>query len=242
MNKRVLYIAIAVLGGLLVLLTVVLQLRGGFKADTLTQLATSTTTLLATPTPAPSVSEIPIPGTATLDLSKINIVIYSGEAVIGWSSPLASKGQVFYGTSPTDLSQKTDFTSVSISEKVRLNGLTGKTTYYYKIVTGAEDGKKAEATGSFKTRYNTLDVTNATITPTTTGAEVKWTVSKNAINKVVYGTNPATLSLSSSATASTATPAVTLSGLTGKTVYYYKAQSIASDGIAIEFSGSVKTL
>ncbi|HEU5334853.1 MAG TPA: fibronectin type III domain-containing protein [Terriglobales bacterium] len=65
-------------------------------------------------------------------------------AVITWSTSTPSPSKVYYGSSPTGLTQTAESPGANTYHRVHLSGLTAATTYYFQVDTG-QDTRNQEA-------------------------------------------------------------------------------------------------
>jgi hypothetical protein len=87
----------------------------------------------------------------------------------------------------------------------------------------------------------TLSIISPTLVRSKTTATIKWSTSSNSKGKVVYGTSPSVLTLTSGETPLSTTHQVNLSGLLRKTIYYYKIIATTPTGISAESIGNFRT-
>jgi hypothetical protein len=180
-------------------------------------LATSGDYTFATPDASPPV------------ISAISASSLTGtSAAISWTTNETSDSQVEYGTT-TSYGRLTTLDSAKvISHSQSLSGLSGSTTYHYRV-------KSQDAAGNLATSgdytFTTLDVTAPTISSVAasgiaaTSATIAWTTNEASDSQVEYGT---TTSYGGSTTlnASMVTShSQALAGLASGTTYHYRIKS-----------------
>lgn len=154
-------------------------------------------------------------------------------ATISWNTNENANGLVEYGTSNAYGSIAGDAgTFNSTAHSVALTGLTGNTTYYYKVRSTDFSGNTTvdDNNGSGYTFTTSADATPPTISNVAlsvisdTSATIVWNTNEAANSRVEYGTSTSYGAANSSATYET-THVATLSGLTPQTTYYFRVIS-----------------
>ncbi len=188
--------------------------------------------------------------TETFDISDVTASTVSETAMdITWTTNEAATSRVAYSTS-SNLSGATYTTldsSMVTSHSVSLTGLSEGTTYYYKASsTNATNATATSQTYQFTTgdtvapSISNLDA----ISVSDTAAVIVWDTNEAATSKVWYGTTSGNLT-SSSALVDTLNreQAISITGLSSETTYYYIAVSADGNGnIATSSESSFTTL
>lgn len=163
------------------------------------------------------------------------------QATITWNTDELSDSRVDYitqtggnftGAPYTGVNSMVNTAAGSGVHSVTLSGLTPATTYYFRVLsTDASSNIASSSSGtdgySFTTSAGPV-ISNVTARQVSNnGAEISWTTDTAANSYVIYS---ASSSLAGAATTSSATletaHAITLSGLTQGTKYYYYVQSV----------------
>ncbi|GAA1882520.1 hypothetical protein GCM10009814_10890 [Lapillicoccus jejuensis] len=154
-------------------------------------------------------------------------------ATVTWTTNEPASTTVSYGTTPSLGSTAT--ASDGTSHSVALSGLTGGSTYYYRVTSADVSGNTttSPATSSAPASFQTVDVTAPVVSAVAvavsgTTATVTWTTDEASTSTVSYGTG-ATLGSTAGGAAGTA-HSVTLSGLTEGTTYSYRVGSVDAAG------------
>lgn len=163
--------------------------------------------------------------------------ITSSSATVTWVTDVAATSKVFYGTN-TSFGSSTQETDTGVSRtknhSVTLTGLSASTKYYVYVESkdsngnGASSGRSGDY--SFTTSASGPTISNINVSATSNSATITWTTSEAATSQVFYGTTPAFASSSTETTTFNTNHAVTLTGLTTNTVYYYYVRSKNSQG------------
>src|SRR5207253_11193464 len=115
-------------------------------------------------------------------------------ATIQWTTNEASDSQVEYGPTASYGSATTLDPTLGTSHTVTIGGLTGSTTYHYRVK--SKDASGNLATGADST-LTTLDVTPPVISGVTvssitvTSATITWTTNEGSDSQVDFGTSTA---------------------------------------------------
>lgn len=159
----------------------------------------------------------------------VAIVPAPGQHTIHWNTtPGATSYKIYRGTVSGTLTQiATGVTTTNYIDTTVSDG----TTYYYKVrgFNGYDSPDSAEV---FARSISTFSVTSAVTGPAANQITVTWpAVTGAATYDVLYGTNPASLTL----TSTNATSPLVLSSLTGNTPYYVKvvAKNAVGPGLSV---------
>ena len=185
----------------------------------------------------------------TFDSSAGITNITSNSATIAWTTDESSDSIIGYGLDTSFNSEKGSAT-LATSHSVILNNLSSGTAYKFQL-------KSMDASGNLTTENNSGDgytfttlaggdstapiitgVSSGTCTDTT--CAIAWSTNENSSSLVDYGTVLGTYASTGGNYKDTVTThAVTLSGLTAETTYYYRVRSIdANDNQALDSGGS----
>ncbi len=151
-------------------------------------------------------------------------------ATISWTSDESADSQVEYGTTTSYGSSTTLNASLVSSHSVVLSGLTGGTTYHYRVKSKDAAGNLT-VSADFTFTTATPDTTPPTISSvtsgslTTTGATITWTTNEAADTQVEYGTTTTYGNSTTLNTSLVTSHSQALTGLTGGTVYHYRVKS-----------------
>lgn len=149
-------------------------------------------------------------------------------ATIAWTTNEASDSQVEYGTTTSYGSTTTLNNSLVTSHSQALTGLTGNTTYHYRVKSRDTAGNLATS-GDFT--FKTSDITVPAISAvaassiTTSGATITWTTNEASDSQVDYGTTATYGSSTTLNTSRVTSHSQALTGLTASTVYHYHVKS-----------------
>jgi len=163
-------------------------------------------------------------------------------AVITWNSDEAATSQIEYGTTTAYGSFSTKNTTLVTSHSRSLSGLSGSTTYYYRLISVDAAGNQATGTDrSFTTLSADLNgpilsnISAAYISETS--AEITWVSNESASTQVEYGTTSSYGSSSSLNATLSFNHSVTLSGLEAGMTYNYRVLSRDAKG-SLSVSGN----
>ena len=155
-------------------------------------------------------------------------------ATITWTTDVASTSQVEYGLTTSYGSLTTLDTSTVTSHSVGLTGLTGSTTYNYRVYSRDAAGNRAvSANATFATAADTTAPVITAVTPggaTPTTVTVTWTTNEPSSSQVAYGATTAYGSLTTLDTSLVTAHSVTVTGLTASTTYQFQALSRDATG------------
>lgn len=164
-------------------------------------------------------------------------------ATITWSTDEPATARVDYGLSPSALSLQVSRASLATNHSLTLTGLQVGAVYYYRVTSADAAGNSsvAPAAGNPPNSFTTIDPNPPVISAVAVAAElggvsrVTWTTNKLATSRVDYGTSAASLNLNVSASTLTAAHALSLTGLSAGTTYFYRVTSVDSLGNATTF-------
>ena len=180
-------------------------------------------------------------------LSAVTAMALTGNsATITWTTNKTSTSQVEYGLTTSYGSMTTLDTSLITSHSVALSGLTGATTYNYRVYSRDAAGNRAmSANGTFTTAADTTAPvvsanTASGATPTT--VTVGWTTDEVSDSQVEYGLTTAYGSTTTLDTSRVTAHSVLVSGLTASTTYHYRVLSRDGSGnLATGIDGTFAT-
>ncbi len=159
-------------------------------------------------------------------------------STITWVTNKQADSQIIYGTSTSYGSTTTLDSVLTAQHSVTITGLSAGTLYYYKIRSTDVNGLLGESSGD---RTFTTAAGNDTTAPVIsnvatssvflTGATITWDTDEAANHLVDYGTSGSYGSLAGDPSDFTSTThSVSLSNLTGNTVYYFSVRSQDATG------------
>ncbi|MBX9602025.1 MAG: fibronectin type III domain-containing protein, partial [Bryobacteraceae bacterium] len=159
-------------------------------------------------------------------------------ATITWTTSAPADSQVQYGTTTSYGSATPVSATRQTSHSVTLSGLTGGTTYQYRV-------RSADAAGTVALSGNFSFATQAALTATgvqaigvtASGATITWTTNQAADSQVQYGTTTAYGTSTPITTSRQTSHSVTLSGLAAGQTYQYRVRSANASG-AVVLSGN----
>lgn len=155
-------------------------------------------------------------------------------ATITWTTDEVSTSVVEYGTSLSYGSASSSSVLVT-NHSITLTSLTSETLYYFRVT--SVDGSSNSTTSigyTFTTTDNTApNITSVASSTDTSSATVVWTTDELTESSVRYGltTSYGTVA-TSSATSTTFSHSVSMSGLTDSTVYHYQIFALDESGNA----------
>jgi phosphodiesterase/alkaline phosphatase D-like protein len=157
--------------------------------------------------------------------------VTSSAATISWATNEASDTQVDYGTTTAYGSSSPLNTSLVTSHNTALSGLSGSTTYHYRVKSRDAAGNLA-ASGDFMfTTQAAADTTAPVISSvsssgvTATGATITWTTNEASNTQVDYGTTTAYGSSTPLNSTLVTSHSASLSGLSPGTLHHYRVKS-----------------
>jgi len=163
-------------------------------------------------------------------------------AQIQWTTNRASDSRVAFGTAPGEYFTEEPANSAQVTaHTINLNNLSPGITYYYRARWTDEDGNTGESVEHGFTTLPAPTVTNPRLRQVgLTNAILQYTVSGSNRVKVYYGTTTSFGGVTEIATASSESTYTTeLSGLEDGRLYYYKINTVDSEGF--EYEGSTLT-
>jgi hypothetical protein len=157
-------------------------------------------------------------------------------ATIAWTTDKSSNSRVDYGTSSSSLTLNASSATLVTSHSINLSGLTGVTTYYYRVtsVDGSGNSATSPPTTGSPANFTTADpnppvISAVTAIPGASGAAtIAWTTNKLANSRADYGTSAGSLTLNVADPTMVSAHSLNLSGLTQGTTYYYRVTSVDS--------------
>jgi phosphodiesterase/alkaline phosphatase D-like protein len=157
--------------------------------------------------------------------------VTSSAATISWATNEASDTQVDYGTTTAYGSSSPLNTSLVTSHNTALSGLSGSTTYHYRVKSRDAAGNLA-ASGDFMfTTQPASDTTPPVISSvsssgvTSAGAAITWSTNEASNTQVEYGTTIAYGSSTPLNSTLVTSHSASLSGLSASTLYHYRVKS-----------------
>jgi subtilase family serine protease len=172
----------------------------------------------------------PVSGPPTKPLPPTNLTATAGDATVtlNWTpSSGATNYSVYRGTSSGGegaIPLATGITATTHSDNTVTNG----TTYYYTVTASNSAGESGSSNEAFATptAASVLSITaGPTAIPGSTNATIQWTTNLASTSAVRYGKSPSHLTRAATNSAPVTEHAVNLTGLTGRTTYYYQVSS-----------------
>lgn len=163
-------------------------------------------------------------------------------ATISWTTNELSDTQIQYGPSTAYGSSTPLNTTLSTAHSQNLTGLTGATTYHYRVLSRDAAGNLATSGDNIFTTTTPPDTTAPTLSGITitnllsTSVVIAWTTNEGATSQVEYGTTTAYGASSALNTTLVTSHTRTLSSLSPSTTYHYRiiskdaAENIATSG------------
>ncbi len=155
---------------------------------------------------------------------------------IFWTTNENATSYVDYGTSTTNLNLTTGTSSLVTAHKISLTGLSQGTVYYYQVRSADGAGKSTTDNNSgsyyhFTTRGPEIITSNVEVDPLeTTSATINWDTNEAVSSTVDYGQATSSLDTTVSDSNSTTSHALSLTGLTENTHYYYQIRGTDTIG------------
>jgi glucose/arabinose dehydrogenase len=149
-------------------------------------------------------------------------------ATVQWTTNEASDSQVEYGLTVSYGATTTLDPTLVTSHRVNVTGLTGSTTYHYRVKSKDAAGNLATS-GDFT--FTTLDITPPVISGVTvssitlTSATVTWTTNEASDSQADYGTSTAYGSSTPLNASLVTSHTALLTGLSANTLYHYRVDS-----------------
>ena len=178
-------------------------------------------TTAVTDTPGPVISAVAVSS------------ITSTSAVVSWSTDQPATSLVNYGPTTNYGLASTKDPTPTTAHSVMLTGLTPNSIYNLDVVSTNSGGKSATSanatlTTGFAAAPVISGVTAANLTPNS--VTITWTTDQPTTAQVNYGTTAAYGTLSPATTTLATNQAVSLTGLTPNTAYFYQVTSANSSG------------
>ncbi len=194
-----------------------------YSHDAAGNVAVSSDYTFTTPVP-PDTTPPTISGVA------VSAVTASG-ATISWTTSEASDSQVDYGLSTAYGTSTALGASLVTSHSQTLIGLSGNTTYHYRVKSRDAAGNLAVSGDFMFTTPAPPDTTPPAISGvaasgvTASGATISWTTSEVSDSQVDYGPSASYGASTSLGTSMVTFHSQTLTGLSGNTTYHYRVKS-----------------
>ncbi|WDT74630.1 MAG: fibronectin type III domain-containing protein [Candidatus Manganitrophus sp.] len=160
-------------------------------------------------------------------------------ATVSWTTNESADTQIQYGPTTAYGSSTTLNTTLSTAHSQNLTGLTGATTYHYRVLSKDAAGNTATSGDNTFTTPAPPDTTAPTLSGITinnllsTSVEIAWSTNEGATSQVEYGTTTAYGASSALNTTLVTSHTRTLSNLSPSTTYHYRIISKdAADNIA----------
>ncbi|MDC4206521.1 MAG: fibronectin type III domain-containing protein [Candidatus Manganitrophus sp.] len=160
-------------------------------------------------------------------------------ATVSWTTNESADTQIQYGPTTAYGSSTTLNTTLSTAHSQNLTGLTGATTYHYRVLSKDAAGNLATSGDNTFTTPAPPDTTAPTLSGITinnllsTSVEIAWSTNEGATSQVEYGTTTAYGASSALNTTLVTSHTRTLSNLSPSTTYHYRIISKdAADNIA----------
>ncbi len=164
-------------------------------------------------------------------------------STITWTTNKSADSQIIYGTTTAYGSTTTLDSTMTVQHSVTISGLSANTLYHYKIrSTDANSNLGQSADRTFTTEAQadaTAPVISniATSSVSLTGATITWTTDENANHLVDYGPSSGYGYLAGDASDYSGTShSVSLTNLTGNTLYYFRVSSQDATGNTVTSS------
>lgn len=183
-------------------------------------------TLAAADTVSPAISNV---ATSSVSLTA---------ATITWDTNEIASSLIEYGTNTSSYNSLAGSASISVtSHSVSLTGLSGNTTYYFRVRSVDPAGNSAtnDNGGNGFTFTTVADTTAPTISNISSlvnnsSAIITWNTDEAATSRIDYDLTSSTYAISSSSISLETTHTITLSGLTNNTIYYFRVISVDASG------------
>lgn len=186
---------------------------------------------------------------AAPSVTSISATALTSTANISWTTSEAANSQITYGTSSNYGTTTTLDATYTVQHLVSLADLSSNTTYHYKIYSSDANGNLGQSSGDRTfTTASVSDTTAPTISNVATSsisltaATISWTTSEDTNYLVDYGTSGSYGSVAGDASDyTTSSHSVTLSSLSGNTLYYFRVRSQDASGNTVTSSQSTFT-
>ena len=164
-----------------------------------------------------------------------------GTATITWQTDEPSTSRVRFGTDPGSLTGDVQDATLTTNHSVKFTGLASNTTFHYRVTSTDTAGNAATspATENPPATFQTPApdttppaISSVAATPATGGgsAIVTWQTDEASTTRVVYGTNPNSLTGDVQNPSLVTSHSSTLTGLASATTYYYRVISVDAAG------------
>jgi hypothetical protein len=164
----------------------------------------------------------------------------NGTAVVSWTTSEGADSQVVYGTQPGALTQQVAEAAPETRHGLSLQGLQGRTTYYYRVRSRDGDGNTTlhPTAGSPPASFTTPALDREPPSISTVRAEalpdgtavVSWRTSEASDSQVLFGTSPSRLTQSRRDSSSVRLHHLVLTHLVPGATYYYRVVSRDATG------------
>ncbi|TAK03045.1 MAG: hypothetical protein EPO39_12735 [Candidatus Manganitrophaceae bacterium] len=157
--------------------------------------------------------------------------ITPNSAVVSWTTNEAADTQIQYGATSSYGSSTSLNTTMSTAHSQSLTGLTGATTYHFRVLSKDAAGNLATSGDSTFTTLTPPDTTPPTLSGITTSSltfnsvVITWSTDENATTQVEYGTTAAYGASSPLDTSLLTSHSRTLSSLNPSTTYHFRVIS-----------------
>ncbi len=193
--------------------------------------ASSDQTLSTSATPDTTAPVISSVATSSVTLTGVTIT---------WSTNEVGSSIVEYGTTTSSYPNLAGSNTDSVtSHSVSLTGLSGNTTYYFRVRSADSAGNSAmdDHSGAGYAFVTVADTTGPVISSISTlvnntSSIITWTTNEAASSEVDYDLTTTTYSLTNSTSSLQTYHAITLTGLTKSTLYHFRLKSTDASGNA----------
>lgn len=157
-------------------------------------------------------------------------------ATITWTTNEPASSIVEYGLNTSSYSSLAGSNTESVtSHTVSLTGLSGNTNYYFRVRSADFVGNSATDDNSgngwsFVTIADTVGpvISNISTLVNNNSAIITWNTNEAATSQIDYDVNSSTFAFSNSSSTLETSHAITITGLTNNTVYYFRVKSADS--------------
>jgi hypothetical protein len=167
-------------------------------------------------------------------------------ATITWNTDVSATSRVDYGTSPSALNLNLSDPTLTGTHSLSLSNLTPGTNYYFRVtsVDASNNSSTSPPTNTGPASFTTTPlnappaISAVAAIPTSSSAQITWSTNVQATSRVDFGTSPSSLTSNVSDPTLVTSHAVTLTGLTGGTTYYYRVTSADASNNSATFPTS----
>ena len=191
-------------------------------------------TAAAADTIAPTISSV---ATSSVTLTSFTVT---------WSTNEVGSSIVEYGTNTSSYNSLAGSNTDSVtSHSVTVSSLSGNATYYFRVRSADSAGNSAtDSNGGAGWEVRTVaDTTAPTISNISTlvnntTTQITWTTNEAANSEINYGSTSSSLNTTASSSTLQTNHAITITGLTADTTYYFRVRSTdASSNVATDDNG-----